>query len=820
MKIEEINNHEDKVIGEVESISANIEESSKAFLFEMMSKSLYSNPIGSIVREITSNCFDSHIEAGIDDPVIISRGNDDEGTYISFKDVGVGLSPDRVSKVFMNYFTSTKRESNDLIGGFGIGSKTPLAYTDHFYIITIFDKVRYVYILSSGQSGIPVLDLMDKSETIERNGTDIRIPIKNYNDETKFLHELKTQLCYFDNVYFQGWDIDNNYNIYKLNYFLYRNKDKYDKCAHIVLGKVSYPINWQEIEEPTFPIPIGIKFEIGELVVTPNRENLRYTEEVKALVKQRLILARNECIQIFESQNKVFDNYFEWLEVNNVRPHIEFKHINEVGNEVVDKLYLDNFGGVSKKHKCSLLEGLENIDVTKILDGLYSYVGEFNNRKNLKTYGVKFITSLTGPYGKSLVYIGESNVIREDFAYTFGSGNYYRPINVQTKCLKVLCRTCINNKKINDIQSYYFNLGVAVKFYKAITTIRKQALEYFNIDRPLTDVEKLAFKKYKDENNANLQRKLQGKVFVKDVRRGTSYDWKVGDIPDSKDGTGHGIDSFKGIVVYGFREDTLKLQEAITFLSQFKTVYISKETKHKNQSGQMKGLTNMIDISDRGSRVTHYLNIKACKVLQISQQNEKYFKDKPNMVHVDNLYGDNKLFRKLASSLKIENYFINIGQYQSSSGKEFANSIAKIYTPVGNNLKTLLKYYDETSNTDKIAGTQITRNQLKQEILDLATKLNLFDPLVEGIFAQVDSWFKGVEVIKYIDLTEESLPYILKLLVDNKKRLNTEYYQKAIELHKFPITKNKECKQFYLEFQDIEEVKDIPKLKLLTLNVA
>jgi len=60
--------------GEFETKKAGIDESSMPFLFEMMSKSLYSNPIGSIVREITSNCFDSHKEANVDDPVIVSLG--------------------------------------------------------------------------------------------------------------------------------------------------------------------------------------------------------------------------------------------------------------------------------------------------------------------------------------------------------------------------------------------------------------------------------------------------------------------------------------------------------------------------------------------------------------------------------------------------------------------------------------------------------------------------------------------------------------------------------------------------------------------------
>ena len=37
----------------------------------------------------------------------------------------------------MNWFSSTKRNTDEFIGGWGLGSKSPLAYQDYFFIITI-----------------------------------------------------------------------------------------------------------------------------------------------------------------------------------------------------------------------------------------------------------------------------------------------------------------------------------------------------------------------------------------------------------------------------------------------------------------------------------------------------------------------------------------------------------------------------------------------------------------------------------------------------------------------------------------------------------
>src|SRR5437764_1238749 len=127
MKLEQIKQLEITRVGNQEGgVQAGIAEESMPFVFELVSKQLYSNPIGSVVREITSNCFDANIEAGVDNPVVISKKYDsDEGYSIEFQDRGIGLSGRRLVDVYMNYFSSTKRLDNTQIGGFGIGSKTP-----------------------------------------------------------------------------------------------------------------------------------------------------------------------------------------------------------------------------------------------------------------------------------------------------------------------------------------------------------------------------------------------------------------------------------------------------------------------------------------------------------------------------------------------------------------------------------------------------------------------------------------------------------------------------------------------------------------------
>lgn len=110
---------------DIEGTESTISTENMGFMFNILSKSYYSRGIDSIVREITSNCFDSHIEANVEDPIIIRFDKDVENDTLTivFKDVGVGLSTDRVKNVFESWFTSTKRDSNNYIGAFGLTKK-------------------------------------------------------------------------------------------------------------------------------------------------------------------------------------------------------------------------------------------------------------------------------------------------------------------------------------------------------------------------------------------------------------------------------------------------------------------------------------------------------------------------------------------------------------------------------------------------------------------------------------------------------------------------------------------------------------------------
>lgn len=304
-------------------------EHAQSMVFQMFTKNVYSNPIGTVVREITSNCFDSHVEAGVKNtPVLIKKtyGPQTDTYYISFIDYGVGMSPDRVENVYGVYFESTKRKNNNEIGGFGIGGKTPLAYKRYtgdgegeydnsFFVITNYNGIKYYYNVYEGKAS-PEYTLFHKEETSERNGTEIRIPVL-FKDIDKFEDELVRQLYYFEGIIFEGFSekVENDYQIVEGENFYYRG-DQVDHKMHVCLGKVYYPIDFSTLGLSWFDyeVPVAIKVPIGKIGVTVSRESLDYSEQTVTYLKKRIDDVMTELKSMLTKQYdnvRTLEDYFE-----------------------------------------------------------------------------------------------------------------------------------------------------------------------------------------------------------------------------------------------------------------------------------------------------------------------------------------------------------------------------------------------------------------------------------------------------------------------------------------------------------------------------
>jgi len=176
----------------------------------------------------------------------------------------------------------------------------------------------------------PRIEKLIETPINERNGTKIKIYMVNPSDIKLFVQECKKQLAYFDNVYINisddlksiyGINIKNDYNIIEGNNFKVRDGQSPYNGLHLCLGKVAYPIDWDNLGVPGFPytyLPVALKFEIGDLPVTFTREDIKYTENAIKKVKEKIKLVIEELCEIYNKQEfvkKSYD-YFDLLKLH------------------------------------------------------------------------------------------------------------------------------------------------------------------------------------------------------------------------------------------------------------------------------------------------------------------------------------------------------------------------------------------------------------------------------------------------------------------------------------------------------------------------
>jgi anti-sigma regulatory factor (Ser/Thr protein kinase) len=285
-----------------------IDEKSIGFIMDILAQ--YKDPVGSVVRELVSNALDSHEEAGVTDR-LVEVEIDREDYFFIVRDFGLGMAKSFVDTIYTSYGASTKRESNDYMGMFGLGSKSPYGYTDRFYVNTVKDGVECKFMMYR-EDDKPDYTLLLEEETDKCNGTEIKVPI-NYksgwnNDIRDFERAIRKQLAYMQ-VKFINCDIE-DYSIFRFNNFVYNpviEKDSYKEPIHICYGNVYYPIDYSQLDEYDIRRynnkgDIGLYFDIGELDVVPTREALKYTKRTKAAIAEKFQEFKKEYQEALDKQ--------------------------------------------------------------------------------------------------------------------------------------------------------------------------------------------------------------------------------------------------------------------------------------------------------------------------------------------------------------------------------------------------------------------------------------------------------------------------------------------------------------------------------------
>jgi hypothetical protein len=354
-----------------ESIGMSLDLDSAQVLMQMLSKNLYSDDIGSTIRECASNALDSHRRAGVDTPIIVSfKSSTDYNYEFCVEDFGIGLDADDVKNIISKYGKSTKRESNTELGMMGLGFKAPLAYSSSFYFICRKNGVERKYMMYEGED-TNTIDLLYETPTTEGNGVKIIIPVK-YSDRWQFTKKIKEQLCYFESVYFDVPDdrtITNDFVISRHTHFQFSEMST-DDSLHICLDNVYYPLDFSKLGIDEIDFPVALRFTLTDgLYPTPNRESLRYTQEAKQIILNKLTQVADYFVTKYNEQLtegndiKSVVNYLEKsghkIQMGNgsmkrIDDFIKFSQI-QIAIPQVEGVNLIDFPSLYKKHKQEII---------------------------------------------------------------------------------------------------------------------------------------------------------------------------------------------------------------------------------------------------------------------------------------------------------------------------------------------------------------------------------------------------------------------------------------------------------------------------------
>lgn len=337
MIVEKNQENEAIYLGQVQENKVDIDRENIDFIASLLTTNLYSAPLESFLRETISNGEDAQKEAGVEDPLLMIITPDGDSHFkITIRDFGTGISEEKFDRIYRKIGTSTKRESNEYIGHFGIGKFASLAVSDVVNIVSYYNNKRYDYLMYKSGDGINI-DRVSVKDGEYSNGLEVTVRLPNIERHTVL--KIMYRFCFFEklflvdnsNLIFNQTSVDafNKRKVYYNNDMAACDYINGSNIRAILYGKVLYPINSSFDYHSHIQGNIIYRFNIGELDVTPNRESLRYSNKTNQAISNKLknvtTLFNDE---ITKQTSKGFDNVVEWYKYMN-NTYITIKILNE-----------------------------------------------------------------------------------------------------------------------------------------------------------------------------------------------------------------------------------------------------------------------------------------------------------------------------------------------------------------------------------------------------------------------------------------------------------------------------------------------------------
>ena len=751
-----------------ESIGMSLDLDSAQILMQMLSKNLYSDAIGSTVRECASNALDSHRRANVDKPIIVGFKQNDHSNYeFSVEDFGTGLSHEEVIDILSKYGKSTKRNSNVEIGAMGLGFKSPLAYCSSFYFICRKNGSERKYMMYEGDE-TNTIDLLHETPTKECNGVKVIVPVLPY-DRREFIDKIREQLAYFENVYFDVDDIDNNFTITRTEDFqispLVKNGE-----LHICLDNVYYPIDFSKLNIDKINFPVGLRFSLSDgLFPTPNREALRYTKESRKIILDKISKVADYFIALYNENIQECENFSNVVEYYNSSSRTVSKF--EINLDVSE---LTKFGTILIK--APKMKGVSLLDLEKLYMNRDLIMNEYKNMYRIERNKWKeckrswdSTVKLSNNTSSMMLYKDRISVTKKDYLkWLYPCNNYYdrKYICKKVKSYKLGGPSLTKGTRIGEYETYYDILGLA-KFPKS--SWRKVIVEFQSIVDSYVSNFELIDDIVIDTNWLESRAKKSGKT-VSSLSGVRKVKLKG---------------EFIGKQLYMLERDVMnKYSKQVSNTFKF-------ETAGKIPFLVVYGGNSDADLMDKLFGICN----KAVKFVVLSDRELKNL----NSVKIQNwmpiatfMKGESKPFKRIITAHIIENLI-----YKYKSTFNFGvDHLANISTDLTDKITKLNKYY----NKYKTSGNSV----IYEAMLEVAETNDLFDKEIHYLYKEVK---ETLDRFYFINSIFDRFPRyggdekLLKVMKDMFK-----YSKKRIDWENYNVILNEEPLEEALTEESIEEL--------------
>ena len=699
-----------------ESVAMSLDLESAQHLMMMLSKNLYSDPIGSTIRECASNALDSHRRSGSDKPIIVSfkRAKQADTYEFAVEDFGIGLDADDVRNIISKYGKSTKRESNTELGMMGLGFKAPLAYSSSFYFVARKGGVERKYMMYEGED-TNTIDLLYETPTTEGNGVKVIVPVK-YHDRHNFTQKIKEQLAYFESVYFDvdntiGYHVDNNFTIHRSEHFQYSSIATTNDM-HLCLDNVSYPIDWDKLGIDRVRMKFALRFSLTDgLFPTPNRESIRYTQEAKKIILDKIALVANVFMDKFN------ESITDKADIQSI---FDF-HSNR--NRTIPNF----FTGVDR----------DNMDITEILKLATTPM------KNPKLEGVELLDF------ERLVQKGKDYFLGEyQVKYRFSHGRYENAKGYWTTNLRPQDLTNYDGSR-NAVYFYEDRLGKNLQDYLRPKLSDRSTTYFVKKDKPFTlrSGNQIDYHTYYSLLGLNMYPKSQWRQLIEELQMVISlfsknfFDADAITIPDEW----HAAKKAKRVKVAtvligtGAKKVRMKGEFSGKVATQTEMVYSDKFSKfvpttfkmediHKEPKlcvyGKEEDRTKLDKLWSLAGRHAKFI-IVADKTFENLQKADLH-----NWITIDKfMEGKNRPFKTTVTNFLVEEL---VNKYKATFQR--TSIVKEVSSDLADKLTQLDQYGRDNYRRHVDAVT-------KKELIEFATEHNLFDQSIYTVYKQVSEVF-------------------------------------------------------------------------------